>query len=92
MEYERVYAEEAKRRQVASGEVYGRGKVKANLPEPIGKQASDEAAEMFQVGGRSVRDAKFVAEHDPEAFEQVRVGASRGVRSWLLGASVAELL
>lgn len=62
MEYERVYAEQARKRQSIAGEL------KENFPEATETgQASDEAGELLNVSGRSVRDAKFVAENDPEA-------------------------
>ena len=49
--------------------------VKENLPEPRKcEQARDEAGNLFQVSGRSVSDAKYVSQHDPEAFQRVRDG------------------
>ncbi|MCP2195614.1 NUMOD4 motif-containing protein [Williamsia deligens] len=57
-----MFAEEAKKRQGA------RTDIQETLPE-CKPQASDEAGDLFQVSGRSVRDAKFVAENDPETFE-----------------------
>ena len=53
VEYERVFAEQAKKRRVAS-------RVE-NLPhdEPQhGPKASDEAGDLFNVSGRTVRDAQ----------------------------------
>ena len=37
-------------------------------------RASEQAAEMFKVSGKSVSDAKYVSQHDPEAFQRVRDG------------------
>ena len=42
-------------------------------PQPSAK-ASDEAGAMLGVSGRSVRDAKFVEQNDPEMFEKVKAG------------------
>lgn len=83
--YERVFAEAAKARQrKAGGNKFAdqQEPLRENLPERSGDDtpprsdyhASDEAGELFNVSGRSVRDAKFVAENDPEAFEEVRGG------------------
>lgn len=74
VEFEKVFAEEAKKRQVEAGEKFGRGKVQENLPEPIGPspQATDEAGDLFNVSGRTVRDAKYVADNDPELAEKVK--------------------
>ena len=44
-----------------------------DLPQPSAK-ASDEAGAMLGVSGRSVRDAKFVEQNDPEMFEKVKAG------------------
>ncbi|WP_178359645.1 hypothetical protein [Mycolicibacterium hippocampi] len=64
MQYEQTFAEEARRRQRIAGEL------KENFPEASETgQASDEAGELFSVSGRSVRDAKFVAEHDEERID-----------------------
>ena len=75
VEYEKWLAVEAKKRQVEAGEVYGRGKVVENLPQPNSEsasRASDEAGAMLGVSGRTVRDAKYVANNDPEVFEKMR--------------------
>ena len=46
-----------------------------NLPQSeIGPKARDEAGDLFQVSGKSVSDAKYVSQHDPEAFQRVRDG------------------
>lgn len=37
-------------------------------------QATDEAAELFGVSGRSVRDAQYVKSNDPATFEIVKAG------------------
>lgn len=74
VEIEKWKAVEAKKRQVAAGETYGRGKVVENLPQANGPKASDEAGAMLGVSGRSVRDAKYVEQNDPEMFEKVKAG------------------
>jgi len=62
-EYE---AKEAKQRQRNSGgDVRNRNTVQVNLPEPRG-QARDKAAESLSVSGKSVSDAKTVAQVSPE--------------------------
>ena len=48
--------------------------VKENLPQPNDGAARDEAGNLFQISGRSVSDAKYVSQHDPEAFQRVRDG------------------
>ncbi|KKB97832.1 ParB N-terminal domain-containing protein [Mycolicibacter arupensis] len=68
LEYERVFAAEARERQ---GQ---RSDIQEDLPECSGTQASDQAGQLLNVSGRSVRDAKFVAERDPEAAERIRRG------------------
>lgn len=63
VEYERVFAEQAKKRQVEAalaGNVnrHKDSPVQENLPEPAGRpQATDEAGDLFNVSGRTVRDA-----------------------------------
>lgn len=37
VDYERVFAEQAKKRQVEAGEKFGRGKVVESLPQPNGR-------------------------------------------------------
>lgn len=44
------------------------------LPQGTGSTASDEAGAMLGVTGRSVRDAKYVEQNDPEVFEKVKAG------------------
>lgn len=73
VEYEKVYEGEAKARKLASLKQNTGGTVKEIFPEREG-QASDEAGELFNVSGMSVRDAKYVAQHDPEAFEKIKTG------------------
>lgn len=69
-EYERTFAEGARARMVAG--------VKADAGETLpqgggrGPRASDEAADLLGVSGRTVRDAKYVAEHDPVLAGRVR--------------------
>lgn len=58
MDYERVFAQEAKKRQLAAQNNNAAGAVKESLPEQAnGGQASDEAGDLFNVSGRTVRDA-----------------------------------
>lgn len=53
----------------------GGGRLVENLPQSeMGPKARDEAGDLFQVSGRSVSDAKYVSQHDPEAFQRVRDG------------------
>lgn len=68
VEYERHYAAEAKARE------YRRktGSTMETLPESI--TASDQAGDLLGVSGRTVRDAKYVAEHNPEELERIRQG------------------
>jgi len=73
VEYEKVYAGEAKARKLASLKQNTGGTVKEIFPEREG-QASDEAGELFNVSGRTVRDAKYVAQHDPETFDRIKQG------------------
>jgi len=71
VEYERVFSEQAKARMSEGGKGGVRGKEKfPDLPS----QASDEAGELFNVSGRTVRDAKYVARHDPDAFDRIKQG------------------
>lgn len=58
VEIEKWKAVGAKKRQERGVNQYTPERVKENLPEPSGKQASDEAGAMLGVSGRSVRDAK----------------------------------
>ncbi|OBY33103.1 hypothetical protein ACT18_04585 [Mycolicibacter kumamotonensis] len=72
VEYERIYAEQAKLREHErkTGTV-------ENFPqsEPeFSDRSSEQAGDLFQVSGRSVRDAKFVSENDAEAFADVLAG------------------
>ena len=76
--YEAELAKLAKARQDAgraNSHASRRGElVKENLPQPNDGAARDEAGNLFQVSGRSVSDAKYVSQHDPEAFQRVRDG------------------
>lgn len=67
VEYEKVYAVEVRARGTRDRE----GKFS---PTDEHGKASDEAGDLFNVSGRSVRDAKYVAENDPEAFGDVLAG------------------
>lgn len=49
------------------------------FPQPNGaddlrSRASEQAGDILGVSGRAVRDAKYVAQNDPEAFQRVRDG------------------
>lgn len=76
--YEAELAKLAKARQDAgraNSHASRRGElVTVNLPQPNDGAARDEAANIFQVSGKSVSDAKYVSQHDPEAFQRVREG------------------
>lgn len=72
VEIEKWKAVEAKKRMSEGGK--GGVKGKENLPDLPAVQASDEAGAMLGVSGRSVRDAKFVEQNDPELFEKVKTG------------------
>ena len=76
--YEAELAKLAKARQDAgraNSHASRRGElVTVNLPQPNDGAARDEAANIFQVSGKSVSDAKYVSQHDPEAFQRVRDG------------------
>lgn len=86
VEYERVFAEEAKKR--VGGRPRKQEEPEENLPQVSGRepQSADEAGDLFNVSGRSVRDAKFVAEHDPELAGRVKAdevsvsAAAKGLR------------
>ncbi len=82
VEVEKVYAEEAKKRQIRKPE-----SVKANLPEQ-NWQARDKAAEMLNVGGRSVSDAKRVMASEVEELPQM---VREGTVSVSAAAKVANL-
>lgn len=84
-----LYAEAAKGRQKASGgdkrSRKAKGKtVKENLPEPIGGQSRDAAAEVVNVSGKSVDFASAVLEHGSqqliEAVESGEVSVSRAAK------------
>lgn len=75
VEYEKRLAIEAAARQ------------RAGKPVEAGGRASDLAGELLGVSGRTVRDAKFVAEHDPGLFERVRAGE---VSASLAASSIRE--
>lgn len=70
VEIEKWKAAEAKKRQIRKP----MDSVVESLPQQIGPKASDEAGAMLGVSGRSVRDAKYVEQADPEAFEKVKTG------------------
>lgn len=62
-----MFAEEARKRQESGVNQYTDEGLKENFPQAETGKASDEAGDLFGVSGRSVRDAKYVADHDPEA-------------------------
>lgn len=68
VEYERVFAEEAKSRQGT------RSDLAEKLPQSEVGRARDKAADLFNVSGKSVSDAKYVAENDPELAAEVKAG------------------
>lgn len=92
VEYERVFAEQAKKREAErkrhqndSGrteEIFPQWE-----PEERGPQAADEAGDLFNVSGRTVRDAKYVSENDPDLAEKVKAdevsasAAAKGLRN-----------
>lgn len=76
VEYEKWLAVEA---ELRADEGRDRGRESRWLGEKLPPtteraKASDEAGAMLGVSGRAVRDAKFVAQNDPEAFQRVRDG------------------
>lgn len=75
VEFVAVFAEAAKKRQ-GHGMTAPGVTLQENLPEASGPrpQATDEAAELFGVSGRSVRDAQYVKNNDPDTFEKVKAG------------------
>lgn len=78
VEFVAVFAEAAKKRQLATLKQNRNphDTVQESLPERSESrpQATDEAAELFGVSGRSVRDAQYVKNNDPETFEKVKAG------------------
>ena len=74
--YEAELAKLAKARQLAAlKQNRTEDTVPENLPERTkGEDSRDSAGDLFQVSGRSVSDAKYVSQHDPEAFQRVREG------------------
>lgn len=88
VDYERVFAKQAKKRQVEAGEKFGRGKVPETLPEPFPREneSAEQAGDLFNVSGRTVRDAKYVSENDPDLAEKVKAdevsvsAAAKGLR------------
>ena len=91
VEYERVFAEQAKKRQLAQlaqnrdGDTVGEI-LPQREPEDRGPRATDEAGDLFNVSGRTVRDAKYVSENDPDLAEKVKAdevsvsAAAKGLR------------
>ena len=84
VEFVAVFAEAAKKRHA---EGVRRGAEVANsrhnrsgekMPQSAdgerGPPATDEAAELFGVSGRPVRDAQYVKNNDPDTFERVKAG------------------
>ena len=74
--YEAELAKLAKARQLATlKQNQTEDTVPVNLPERTkGEDSRDSAGDLFQVSGKSVSDAKYVSQHDPEAFQRVRDG------------------
>lgn len=90
VEYERVFAEEAKKRQAHGMTAPGKALME-NFPEAsapdVRPPATDEAGDLFNVSGRTVRDAKYVSENDPDLAEKVKAdevsasAAAKGLRN-----------
>ena len=72
--YEAELSKLAKARQGRRNDLDSPSDIVENLPQCAEGKARDEAGEMFQISGRSVSDAKYVSQHDPEAFQRVRDG------------------
>ena len=70
VEYEKWLAVEAEKRMTAG--LNQHSSPMENFPQGTTGTASDEAGAMLGVSGRTVRDAKYVANNDPEAFEKMR--------------------
>lgn len=73
-EIEEWKAVEAKKRQLSTLKQNQDDTVRENLPQRSDSKASDEAGAMLGVSGRSVRDAKYVKQNDPETFEKIKSG------------------
>jgi N6-adenosine-specific RNA methylase IME4 len=72
---EPLYAEEARKRQLAAQNNEAGRAVKANLPEQDAGQARDKVGAAFKVSGRAVQDAKTVSNKAaPEVKKAVEVG------------------
>lgn len=77
VEFVAVFAEAAKKRQGQRTDLQNsdfQEKLPESRPTSPRPQATDEAAELFGVSGRSVRDAQYVKNNDPETFEKVKAG------------------
>ena len=75
VELEPMFAVEAKKKKEEAGKKYGRGqKVVADLRQPIGVKASNQAAEVVSVSPRMVQYAKEIKVKNPEAFERIKAG------------------
>lgn len=73
--YEAELAKLAKARQGQRNDLKSSKDIPVNLPECTkGEDSRDSAGDLFQVSGKSVSDAKYVSQHDPEAFQRVRDG------------------
>ena len=72
--YEAELAKLAKTRQGQRNDLKSDKDIAVNLPQQTLGRARDEAGGLFQVSGKSVSDAKYVSQHDPEAFQRVRDG------------------
>jgi hypothetical protein len=78
LELEKLYAAAAKERQTKAGEIYGRGKVVVDLPQPIERapKAIEQAGAKMKVSGASIQHAKKVAAVAPDlAKAQVEISA-----------------
>lgn len=74
VEAAKMMAAEAKARQVSKLKQNAENTVEANLPQREKGRSTDIAAAAVGVSPRTVRDAKFVAEHSPEEFQKIKEG------------------
>ena len=80
-----MFAQQAKRRQ---GQRTDLADIPETLPEcsPRENESAEQAGDLFNVSGRTVRDAKYVSENDPDLAEKVKAdevsvsAAAKGLR------------
>jgi hypothetical protein len=75
VEFEKVFAVEAKKRQVEAGKEHGRGteKLVEKIPQANDK-SRDQAAEAFHTNGRYVSDMKKILNTAPEYEQRIKSG------------------